>query len=352
MVDRLPSLELAKQAVTKELTSLVRAGFLTEVEQRQVSSAVSTARAMSEVATPTAARHFKTISTKLDIRLDSPVSRARECLGRVSQAWEVIRSDFHRFRKMTAEMRLKRAEAERLRAGSQDDPVALARAELLDVEADAMEADLEVGASQFRLALEKVQAQSARFDAICQKAGKQFTEDDFREEEHRYVIQALLWHLAQTSKQADMRDQYERADSAARWARMREQGMDRAADFREQQEKVANSKVILPSDAKRALIELGIPVREVEADVRALIGMREAHDLLGPRVDSFEPKFDGWIQRTSAKYVDHVRSSISVNGQERLDRIIAMLNPEATQVDKQGPAWGTVSRGSAIEDDH
>lgn len=347
--NNLPSTALAKQAAAREISTLVQAGFLTEVQQRQLSTAVGSARVMSTVATPNANRLMPKITTLLDVRLDTPISRAREVLAGIGEQWTELRADFHRYRKMGAELKVLRTKAEAL-MGSQD-PVQVAEAELMLVEADELEANLEAGVAKFQAAVDRLGQMSERYERICISAGKQeFTEADFREEEIRHTVLTLVWHAAQTGSHVDIRDKHTRREREEAFTRM-SQSSARRADFQAREEQIKYAKVVVPSDARRCLAELGVLPQDIERDVGELLAMRHAHGLLGPRVDSFEPKFESWLQRTAEKYLPAARSAISAHGTERLHRIMKLLNPD--QADRGTERSGArVERGGVVEDDY
>jgi len=350
MTDRLPSTSLAKQSAERELSAFVQAGLLTGAEQRQLSTAVTSAMVMSTVVKPDEKRHLGRINTILAVRQDTPISRARETLVELGDHYESVRGDFHKYRRMVAEARLLRAKATKLRES--DDPVMLAEADLMDIQAEEMEANIAEGARRFQAAIEKINTLSTHYAKVCTSAGKEsFSEQDFRDEELKYLLQSVVYHASQTSQVADMRDRYDRSDAD----KLRDQNAkrygDRAADFHHRNDQMKYAKIVIPAEARQCLQEMGVTEREIQADLQELNRMREGHGMLGPNVDSWEPKYDGWLSRTTDKYLERVRESIAKNGSLRLERIQKLLNPEARDNNNNTrKAWGAIEQSSFTDD--
>lgn len=323
MTDRLPSTQLAKQSTERELSAFVQAGLLSEGEQRQLSTAVTSAVVMTTVVKPDAQRHLGRINTLLAVRQDTPISRARETLVELGASYDQVRADFHKYRKMVAEVRVLRAKAQKAREGG--DPVQVAEADLFDIQADELESLVAEGSRTFRAAMERITSLSNTYALTCKKAGKEtFSEDDFKNEELGYLLQSIIWHAAQTA----------------------ESRQHTTKEIRPQ----TFYKMTIPAEARHCLVELGVTEREFMADLQELQNMRGGHNALGPFVDAWAPKFDGWLARVTAKYLERVRASIATNGSLRLERVQKLLNPDAGDKGTQSPLWDKVERSSFIDE--
>ncbi len=330
----LPSTHLAKTAADAQIKAMGEAGLILPEKARELSTAVGASNVLLQVATPPGKRYFGRIDTLLSVRMETPVSRARECLAKLGQQWESVHEKFHGFREKFFQVKAMRARAAQMRkkALALEDPtdqaVLEADANLEDARADKLHSEIAHGEASLRAELDRAQDQSQRYAIICKEnGGKDFTEADFRNEEISYLLRSMLWHASQT---ANMRLYT---------------GTGRPPPTRKQ--------VLLKTDVLRYFGELGISVPEVQQEIEELIGMRSAFDSMtspmeDPTKRNFEGHFNGWLERTSAKYIDRVKASVAANGIERLERIMGLIKPTEDDVgkDRRGEDIG---RGSVIE---
>jgi hypothetical protein len=345
MTDHLPSTKV--ESLSRELAPMIERGIVTQEQVKTLAVATTSLQAMKKVATPVGERHFSRIDTMLAVRNPSPISEARDLLTSYAKAWDGLAEDFHKFRVMFFDARLRRAKAVKKRQEAEackDDAqraVLEAEAELEMAEVDRLEATVMSGQTRLKAAVEKATDCSAKYALVLQKAGKEeLTEADFAADEAEHYLKSAWWHAAQVFQLVDARDALDRAKTQARDNSRREQ-------FRAENKARQTSDVVVQDEVLLYFHSLGIQEHEVKADLRALEDQRYNFNMMltsNDRHRSFRDHFEGWLSRTVAKYIDRTKAQMAAQGPERLRRIQSLINPDAADAGA-GPDVAAIKRG-------
>ena len=341
MVDQLPSTSRAP-SLENALSTLVESKMVTVEQQKALTVAASNQQLMKHVSTPIGQRYFDRIDTQLAVRNPSPTSKARELLSEFGSAWDGVMKDFHHFRKLFFEARLKRAhlakkksEAEKANLPEYDIAILQAEIELEEANLAAIEAEVASGEAKMKAELQKAVGASTRYAALCKAEGKaEFTEADFKAEEVDYFLKSAWWYAAQVFTTYDSRDQ---------WARPQDAPKSRAEAAEQLRKAKEHRQLRIKHEVKLFFSNLGISEQTVDQELRGLLKMREAYDFstrnngeYQPPATAFAEHFDSWVARTAAKYRGAAGSAIEQHGTHFLQRISKLLNPNVDDAGKPG----------------
>ncbi len=343
-------------AVASELETYVSTGLITAETQKALSIAVGGAVALKQVATPVGKRHLERIDTIISTRIQSPVGRARETLQTIAGGWEDMRADFHKYRELFYEVRLRRARITKLRkqadqAQDEDDRVIMgAEADLAQAQLDKMASDVAAGEAIMQSAVNKVTKASETYKLICSEAGKEFTEEDFLDEEITSYLQTGFWHAAKTFTVIDVRHgedrAFERKHSYAdekHFQSRKGQAKDRA-DNRD-----AYWRPVMKEDILAFFQALDVPEAVVKREMMALEEQRHNFDLAnGNQPQSFAPRMDAWVQRMAAQFLPGVKALVEKYGHERLKRAASLLAPDPGDSGDAGSVENKGRRGLTL----
>ncbi len=330
------ALIIPSAVASRELASFAETGLITPEQQKALTVATNNLTVMKAVSTPIGARHFNRIDTLLAVRISTPVSQARECLSTLATAWDSMSADFHKFRELYFEVRLRRAKLNQKRKllatpqGDVSGPDALdedariileAEIELEAARIDKIEADVAKGHAAIQGQVQKATSASDQYALILKQSGKtEFTEDDFRSEEIDYYLQSAWWHVSMVYNTVDVRNKWKRPQGPPRQE-------DEEEDLREMRK---HRRIDVKHEVVMYFQGLGISQREIEAELQDLLGQRESFDMVNQTMSrnanpqSFAGHFDGWVKRTAQKYRDRAVVAIKSNGFDRIKRIAAI----------------------------
>ena len=318
------------QAVSKELTTFVENGVITPEEQAKLTTAISSASALGQVATPIAKRSLGKIESLLAIRQDTGIGRAREALINLSEGWSEMRSTWHQHRQMFFDVRLrgarikaKRAEADQAKDDLQREVLG-AEADLMQAEMDAKQSELAEAVTAMQSRVQKLNDSAASYALVCKEAGKEtFTEADFQADEVKSYLSMAWWHVAHT--------------------------------FKEQHKYVGPgapplSRVVVQRDALAFFKAIGLPERTIQEELARLADERRAFDMAhGNQPQSFSERFDQWTLRMSDKYLPAAAELVSKYGIERFRRAAAIMDPDPKDVGKGLKGWEDQERGGMFQ---
>lgn len=312
----------------RELAEFTKGGMLSAETQKKLSLAITTLGGMKQVSTPVGQRHFSRIDTMLTLKSPSPANQARECLHALDKAWSHIREDFHRFREMSAQVKLRRAKLNKKlkECPDDEDDKAIVEAEcyLEQTQIDALESELKAGEEKFRNALKKATVQADSYALICKNAGKEsFTEADFAHEEAIYLLKSAWWHAVQAFTTTDVRNKTWRESTSGKKMNPRN-----------------TMQIDLEEEVTLYFKGLGIGESTVKEEVAGIEGQRNMHEMHFQFADEgvrqpFRPYFEAWLDKMAQKYAPTVLALMKTQGLERLRRMDSMITP--TNDDKGGP---------------
>jgi hypothetical protein len=302
----------------KELIAMTKAGLLPAEIQQTLIVATSNLADMREVATPVGERHFNTIDTTLSVRHSTPVSKARECLTQLGEAYDLVRTDYHKFRKIFLEVNLAKAKIKKMELeleGQKGVDVEILEAEILleHAKIEELESEVSYGERQLKTTIAKATTHAENYEAILKDSGKEsFTKDEFEAEEFKYYARSAWYHasivfnmnIIVTSPGATPIPKLDMGD-----------------------------EVVLYFEG------LGITRAEIEKELGALSAQRLNFDLAhgGTHAQSFEDHFNGWLDRTVEKYLKRIEAAARSGGIERVQRISKLIDPnETTEVEGMG----------------
>jgi hypothetical protein len=316
-----------REATTRELASLVETGLMNPEEQRAISVAAEGLALMKGNSAPMGERHFNAIDRKLSMRAPTPVSEAREVLTDMDAVWGDVRSDFHKYRKMFFEAKLRRAKVAQAKkraasADPDDRELAEAAAALEQANIDELEANVGDGYRSIQDAIAKAKKCSERYAVICQQAGKEaFTDEDFKRDEIDYLIKSAWWVASQVLA-------------------IREFSIGRTQ----------HTTMIVPEEIIGYFKGLGVDEASLRKEVGDLAGMRAAFDInnSGWFPQSFKDHFNSWLDRMVEKYRPFAEATIAANGFEKVRRIAKML-PESPEERGKKVRGTEIDRSSLVE---
>ncbi len=350
---------------SRELTSFAETGLITAEQQKALTVATTNMALMKSVQTPMGQRHFDRIDTMLSIRVNSPESQARECLSNLGEAWDTISGDFHKYRELYFEAKLRKAKLhlrqKRLDASAPgfegvqsttepmgEDERAIEEAEIALERAriDKLEAEVAKGHAALQGQVTKATQASDRYALICKQAGKEaFTEEDFRKEEIDYYLQSAWWNVAQSYGTIDTRNKWKRPTRPPKNQREAEEWADEARKWR---------RVDIKHEIVLYFEGLGISRHEIDAELGALLGMRESFDMVNTTMSGhsnpqpFAPRFDQWVRNMATKYRDRATKAIGEHGFDRIKRISSIISPTDSE-NATGGDVGKMDRRSMLE---
>ena len=304
-------LAVQEPGVQRSLSVLTEAGMVTVHQTKAISTAVVGLKILEKVSTGVEARPFPKIGAALSVKAPSPASRAREELASIGRVWEGFQEDFHRYRELYFEAKLMRAKLAKAKkaletAGPDDADVLEAEIHLQQARIDKMEAQVVAGQQTMQRTLATVTASSERYALICEKSGKEFTEDDFMLDECDYLIKTAFYHASQTFGWVDI-------------------SVNRYLDPKDRIRKIR-----VGQDVLLLFIELGISTDEIKVELRTMMeqttmmeAIQEGRDVENEK----NARFFQWLDRMAAKYHDRSLASMKAGGRDRIDRIAAMVAP-------------------------
>ncbi len=330
------SLIVPSASVGRELATFVETGLMTVDQQRTLSIATKNLAIMKQVSTPSTGRHFSRIDTMIAIRLPTPVSRAREVLSTLADTWDSMSGEFHTFREMYFDARLRRAKLNSKRKllgdpelGDDERIILEAEIELENARIDKIEAEVARGQAKLQGQVAKATAASDQYAALLTSSGKaEFTEEDFRAEETDYYLQSAWWHASQVFGVNDIRN---------KWKRPQGEPENQKQEAERKREERKYRRIEVKHDTVLYFRGLGISQVEIEAELADLLGQRESFDMVNQTMShnsnpqSFAGHFESWIKRTADKYRHRVVAAIGKD-YDKLKRISSIIDPE--QADK------------------
>lgn len=343
-------------AVASELEAYVSTGLITPETQQALSTAVGGAVALKQVATPVGKRHLERIDTIISTRIQSPVGRARETLQTISGGWEDMRSDFHKYRELFFDVKLRRARVTKLRkqadqAQDEDDRVILgAEADLAQAQLDKLASDVAAGEAILQSAVNKVTKASETYKLICSEAGKEFTEEDFLDEEIASYLQAGFWHAAKTFTMIDIRHAEDRAFERKHEYKDAKQFNSREGETIDRHKnRAAYWRPVVKEDIVAFFQALDVPEIVVKREMMALEEQRHNFDLAnGRQPQSFAPRMDAWVQRMAAQFLPGVKALVAKYGHERLKRAASILAQDPGESGDAGSVENKARRGLTL----
>lgn len=309
---------------SRDLVMLQESNLITEEQSKALTVASESLPLIHKFKGPETrqmGRHY----AQLTAGKDSPVQDAIDALRELDEVWDESREDFQKYRRLYFEGRLKLAKLNKMEKkladveDEDDHEILQAEIALERVELEALETDLAKGKRHLQNCIDKAIAASNQYKLVCKAAGKEsFTEEDFKNEEIDYYVKTAFFYAAQNYRLMENQDS----------------GMQHLAQDQ-------RTEVQLPREVCQYFEALGI----TNAEITRAIGDLEAQRY-NFRGRDFSPYFDGWLNRTCAKYRDKV--SAAMNNPARLNRVQQLLNPESADVGKKIiPGYEELERGSA-----
>lgn len=333
-------ISIIKQA---DLTLLTEQGLLTQENQKALTVAAASIPAMRDGSVGD--RHFKSVSSVLSIRSNSPIDQARDVLATLDHLWSGASTEFHRLRKMHFEIKLQQVKVnikkKNADKGSPDDrEVTEAEVALVEAEIDGLMAEAMVGQERLKGVVTKAVAQSQKYQELCTTAGvESFTADHFLRDEVGYLIKSAFWHAGQTFKVVDGRDTKERG---------KDKGM---SDFDRRRKARKFSAPRVDMNTGVWFEALGISKGEVLAELRDIEQQKEELSRAQsgwPWGTDFYPYFEIWLTKMEQKYAQRVMDSVKKQGPDRLKRLQTIITP--TDADRGKNTVGEeMDRGSMFD---
>lgn len=327
---------LRPETTTDLITSLGQTDLITQDQAENLALATRDMAGFAKVGTPVGARHLGSVDTMLSVTQPTAVGKAREVLHELGEHWNQLKPDFHKYRKIYFEAKLLRAELAKLQKqidtcdDAEDRAILEARYQLQLARVEEMESQVADGHQQLKDELEEATACSEKYQAILKDAKKkEFTPEEFLEEELEHYLKSAFWHAGQVFvvKEVVIAD----------------------TPFGKQ----VNQFVRMQKEVLVYFEGLGITPKELHEEFLALNDMRTLHMQMNPVImggppQSFRPYFEGWIQRTTQKYLPYVKDVVAERGIKHLQRIMQLLEPTTDDQGQEGPG-DLVDRGSVFE---
>ena len=334
---------VANHPHARELTTLNETGLINVEQGRALAQATTSWNVLKSVTGATkdgapAPRHFSKVSTLLSVRIPTPVGQARTLLAQIGSQWDALSGDFHRFREMYMEAKLKRAElnkkakiiTEQIGKGELgEDDVAIQEAliQLQGAQIDRLEAEVARGQGQLKAELATMTDRSVRYQNLLTSAGKtEFTKDDFEAEEIDYLIKSAWVVAAQAYGAMPIMTASRRPSHLKR--------------------------IVVPHEIELYFSNLGVTPTQLKAEFQGLQLQRESFDMLQRGVDAlglaevaqndgtvrhrFADQFDNWIVRMTNQYRAQIVTALKMHGMDRLTAIQEIIDPPSDR-GKQGP---------------
>lgn len=339
------------EAATRALAPLVTAGLMTPEAQHQIAIASSNLAVMMEVSTPVGERHFARTDLLMQVRMPTPVSKAREVLSEMAASTEVMKADFAKYRGMFLEANTRKAKlkvAMKAAQGITDEDlrdVALAEAQEEAAKIEQLEAQVADGAAKLQRAIVAAKTGAERYALVCKEAGKEeFTAEDFLRDEVEVLHKSVWWHLATAASTES---------GALHWdehAPKRKVGETPGQRWKQLIEDRAGMAVSIPDEVIALFSAMDIPEKEVRQAFLDLEGQRFNFNLANQGIrppPTFKHHFEAWLGRTAARFQARVESAVARDGIERLHRICKLVNPAANDAGVQ-TGISKHTRGSMI----
>jgi hypothetical protein len=334
---------VANHPHARELTTLNETGLITVEQGRALAQATTSWNVLKSVTGATkdgapAPRHFNKVDRLLAVRIPTAAGQARTLLSQIGSQWDALSGEFHRFREMYMEAKLKRAElnkkariiTEQIGKGElEPDDVAIQEAmiQLQGAQIDRLEAEVTRGQSQLKAEIATMTDRSVRYQALLTTAGKtEFTAADFEAEEIDYLLKSAWMVAAQSYGAMPIRN----ADGTPSHLK----------------------RIITPHEIELYFGNLGVTVQQLAKEFQDLQLQRESFDMTQRGVDAFgsqrqqnaegvvrhrfADQFDNWIVRMVAKYRGQIVAAVKQHGIERLKGIQEIIDPPNDR-GKQGP---------------
>jgi hypothetical protein len=307
--------------MSNDLVLFTQSGLISAEAQEKLAVATIAVSTMKTAgALPTGERHFSRADSLLSVRNPSPASQARDVLQALDNVWSGASTEFHRYRKMFFDVKLKTAKLSLKRKKPPLDPdemtVFEAECEADQAEIDALQTALAEGQAKIKGTLDKAADLSGKYALLGH-----FSADDFMREEVVYLIKTAWWHVGQTFQKISRVIEREKHIS-----------------FR------------VGHDVGVYFEALGIFPAEVKKELEDIARQKEAFDqgyAMHPNPPSFMPYFESWLNQVSERYTSRVMDTVKKHGPEKLKRIQSVIKP--TDADG-GTTSGTVEkRGSFFE---
>ncbi len=343
-------LSLPTTPVHQELTAFVDYKLITIEQKQMLTVAADNLQRMKVSSTPIGERPLNKIDVMLSARDPSPVSKARDALTTFSGSWERISQEFHRYRKMVFEARLRRAklnkrknDLEKLKLSEDDRAILEAEIDLESAELEAQESEIARGQTTMKADILAATTASEQYAVICKAAGKEsFTEADFRKDEVIYFLKSAWWYASKVFRTIDRRDE---------WTRPREPPANRREAYQQLMKARENRQIKIKNEVALFFQSLGISQNDIETELLVILRMRDAYDRSLQDQTPLEPfsgYFDSWIQTTANKYQDRAMAALEKDGFSAIKRLSKILNPDPDDEGDDGNV-GKMRRGMITE---
>lgn len=339
----------------RELTMLQESSLITAEQQRALVQASGGLQRMQATSTPVGKRHFNRIDTLLAVRAPTPVSQAREALATLGEVWDGLSGDFHRYREMYFEVKLRKAKLAKRRKeigglDGDDATIAEAEAHLEQARIDALEATMAKGHATLQAAMTTATAASQKYALICKAAGKEeFTDDDFLAEEVDHTLKSAFWHASQQFRETDTRDKWDRPTFVAK-TRADEHALKyggRLSDGSYTSGYKKTARIDIETEVKLYFESMGVSWPEVARELSERLASAEGSAMFKNTQAENETRYHQWLERMAVKYRPRALEQIRQHGRSRLDRVAKLLSP--TDSEKGQSDIGTTNRASVIE---
>jgi hypothetical protein len=362
-----PDRALMVSPVAPEIRALSESKLITPEQGRALTSATASLSQMTTAMTMTGGkapgeRHFNRIDTLREMRLPSPIGEARNILHSMAASWGSLSKDFHTYRQLFYEARLRRAKLNKkmhaavdAAKNQDDDDIAIHEAEiqLEAAEIDALEARVAKGHAELTAAISVITRKGEQYAAlVTANGGREFSESDFREEEITYHLTSAWWVAAESFDQVDERDQFRRAEELDE-INADPRANNRTKHWRARMQEQKNSRIEITHEIILYFRGLGISEDDVRRELKALadqrfnytLAIRPGRDGNAQRED-FSAHFESWVKRTVAMYIERVRVQVAQpGGFEKLAKIMSIIDPPVDKGDQLGDV-GQIKRRS------
>lgn len=307
--------------MSNDLTLFTQSGLISTEAQEKLTVATQAVSVMKTAgALPTGERHFSRADSILSVRNPSPVAQARDVLSALDNVWSGASTEFHRYRKMFFDVKLKTAKLSLKRKKPPSDPdemlVFEAECEADQAEIDSLQTQLAEGQAKIQGTLDKASELSGKYALLGN-----FSADDFMREEVVYLIKTAWWHAGQTFQKISRVIEREKHIS-----------------FR------------VGHDVGVYFEALGIFPGEVKKELEDIAQQKDAFDRgynMHPNPPSFLPYFESWLKQVAERYTSRVMDTVKKHGPEKLKRIQSIIKPTDADVGK--PSGTIEKRGSFFE---
>lgn len=304
----------------RELTTLHESGLITGDQGRALAQATTQWNVLKSVVGATTdgrppPRHFSKVDHVLAVRIPTPVGQARDLLATIGTTWDTLSGEFHRFREMFMEAKVKRAElnkkareiTEQIGTGelhNDDQAILEAQIQLDGARIDKLEAEVQRGQAALKSGISIMAERSTRYQSLLTAAGKsEFAPEDFLAEEIDYLLKSA-WMVA--------------AQSYGATPTLEASGMPSP-----------RSRIALAHEIQLYFANLGVTWSEIESEFSDLQMQRVSYDMAKnpASTTNFSAQFDNWITRMAVKYRPRVITAVAQHGMDRLKAIQEIIEP-------------------------